>query len=271
MNKFLLLFFSIFFVTAKGQSSYEEAIKQGDVAFKNGQFKIAVDKYFAAEAFDPTKKDIVKGKVKLTFDKIETLRLEAIALKQKADSALKEAQKQKAIADSALIETQKQKLVTDGALTETQKQKAIADTALIETQKQKAIADSSFRNLQELKKTVIGSEYEGGIVFSWNDRTGKHGLIAAENDIGEFTWQQAKDTCARLNLNGFADWRLPTIDELGKLYANSSVVGGFVLNSYWSSTELNEGQALCQSFNYGLENDYKFKLVKLRVRPVRSF
>lgn len=272
MNKLPLIFFCItFFVAAKGQSSYAEAMKQGDAAFKNGQYKLAIDKYFAAEAFDPGKKETVKAKVKLTFDKIEALRLEAINLKKDADNALMEAQKQKQVADSALTETQAQKQIADSALMETQKQKQIADNALIEAQKQKQIADSNFRNLQELKKTVIGATYEGGVVFYWKDKTGKHGLIAAENDLGDFTWQEAKDTCARVSLNGYTDWRLPTMEELGALYANMNVVGGFALTRYWSSTEINEAQALCQSFNYGLENNYSNKSLRLRVRPVRPF
>ena len=75
MNKLLLLLLYVtFFVTANGQTSYTEAMQQGDSAFKNGQYKLAIDKYFAAEAFDPAKKDVVKEKMKLTFDKIEALR-----------------------------------------------------------------------------------------------------------------------------------------------------------------------------------------------------
>jgi hypothetical protein len=265
MNRLLLLLFCvILFIGARGQTSYTEAIKQGDAAFKNGHYKLAIEKYFAAEAFDPTKKNIVREKVKLTFDKIEALRSEA-------DKALIEIQKQKQRGDSALKETQKQKDRADIALKETQKQKDRADSALKETQRQKERADSSFLNLQELKKTVIGAKYQGGIVFYWNDKTGKHGLIALENDLGEFIWQVAKDTCAKLSLNGYRDWRLPTMEELGALYSNRNVVGGFTPGKYWSSLDINNAQAGCEPFDYGVENNYCYKSTKNRVRLVRAF
>ena len=244
MNKLLLLLLCItLFVTANGQTSYTEAMKQGDSVFNIGQYKLAIDKYFAAQAFDPAKKDVVKEKLKLTFGKIEALRQEAITSKQEAEQALEEAQKQKEIAEAALEEKQKQK----------------------------EIADSTVQILQQLKATGIGAKYQGGIVFYWNDNTGKHGLIAAEIDLGEFKWQEALDTCNRLDLNGYTDWRLPATEELSALYANRNVVGNFTLNNYWSSTEINEGQAYSQSFKYGLENNYNNKPKILRVRPVRSF
>lgn len=266
MNKIFFLLFSITcFVTAKAQNTYTTAIKQGDDAFNNGQYKVAINKYFAAEAFDPSKKDVVKEKLNLTFDQIDALRLKAIDSKKKVDSALIEAQKQKKLAEDALEETKKQKQLADSARRE-------ADSARTEAQIERNKADSNFKNLQELKKTVIGAKYEGGIVCYWNDKTGKHGLIAAESDIGEFTWQQAIDTCKNLSINGYNDWRLPTDDELDALYANRNVVGGFELASYWSSTELTEFKAFSHSFDYAImAYNYNPKSLKYRVRPVRAF
>jgi hypothetical protein len=272
MNKiFFLLSAVIFFITVKAQNNYSEALAQADDAFKNGQYKVAINKYFAAEAFDPSKKDIVNEKVKLTFDKIDALRVEAIDSKKDAVDALTEAQKEKQLADSALMEAQRQKELAEIALLETKKEKLLADSALKEAQIQKNNADSNFNNLQELKKTVIGAEYEGGIVFYWNDNTGKHGLIAAQNDLGEFNWQQAKDTCSKLNFNGYTDWRLPDKDELGALYANRNVVGNFKPALYWSSSEVNVAKAFCETFDYGIADNFNFKALKYRVRAVRAF
>lgn len=85
MKQLLFFFFYIiFFVAARGQRNYIEAMHQGDDAFNNGQYKIAINKYFAAEAFDPTKKDSVKAKVNRAFDAIETLRSEAVKAKRDA-------------------------------------------------------------------------------------------------------------------------------------------------------------------------------------------
>ena len=273
MSRIFFLFFGmIFFVAAPAQNNYAGAISQGDDAFRRGQYKTAIDKYFAAEAFDPSKKDVVKEKVRQVFDKIEALRLEALDSRKDAVNALTETQKQKKFADSARMEAQKQKEVAEQALEEVQKQKLLADSALTVAQMQKNRADSNFYNLQELKKTVIGANYQGGIVFYWNDKTGKHGLIAAEIDLGDMNWQQAKDTCQNLSLNGYTDWRLPTIQELEALYANRNVVGGFEPKIYWSVTELNVQRAFCQSFDYGLIADnYNLKTLKYRVRAVRAF
>jgi Leucine-rich repeat (LRR) protein len=63
--------------TIQAQSSYIEAIRQGDAAFANGQYKKAINKYFAAEAFEPEKKEEVKARVNKVFEKIEVLRMEA--------------------------------------------------------------------------------------------------------------------------------------------------------------------------------------------------
>ncbi|MEO5683302.1 MAG: hypothetical protein ABIQ88_11715 [Chitinophagaceae bacterium] len=77
--KKLLVFFCVaaiyFPVTA--QKNFAEAMQQGDTAFSNGQFKTAINKYFAAEAFDPSKKGLVKERVNRVFDNVEMLRREA--------------------------------------------------------------------------------------------------------------------------------------------------------------------------------------------------
>ena len=75
---------------ARAQRSYAEAIQMGDAAFRRGEYKTAVDKYFAAEAFDPSKKETVKEKVNAVFDIIERLRGEADRAKKEAQDALAE-------------------------------------------------------------------------------------------------------------------------------------------------------------------------------------
>lgn len=98
MSRILILLFCMsLFVTAKAQSSYAEAMQQGDDAFNRQEYKIAINKYFAAEAFDPGKKDVVKEKVNKVFDRIEALRKEAEKAKKEAEKAKKEAEVQKEI------------------------------------------------------------------------------------------------------------------------------------------------------------------------------
>ena len=58
MKKKLYFFAStLIYLAGTAQSNYSDAIQQGDVAFKTGQYKTAINKYFAAEAFDPSKKN----------------------------------------------------------------------------------------------------------------------------------------------------------------------------------------------------------------------
>ncbi|SRX74497.1 hypothetical protein AEQU3_01476 [Aequorivita antarctica] len=94
----IFLFCIAFHVTCLGQSNYgqsiknyDEAIAKGDAAVDKEQFNEAINYYFAAEAFDPTKKDSVKAKVNRAFDAIEALRKKAEADKTRAENAEKNA------------------------------------------------------------------------------------------------------------------------------------------------------------------------------------
>ena len=78
---------------------------------------------------------------------------------------------------------------------------------------------------------------------------------------------------------GYADWFLPSKDELNEMYTNKATINTtatsnsgseFSTNSYWSSTEVNYGIAWFQYFydgsqNYGNKNNAFF------VRAVRAF
>jgi hypothetical protein len=245
----------IFFVAAKGQSSYAEAMQQGDAAFNKGQYKIAINKYFAAEAFDPTKKDVVKEKVKRAFDAIE-------ALRKKAEDALAEAKKQTYLAIEAKKEAEKEK------------QNALNSAA--DANKQKDKADSINKKLQEFLSTVIGAKYKGGKI-AWKDSTGKHGLIAADMDIPGwmiYTWDSAMTVCNKYSVtegdSTYRGWHLPTKDELNKLYVNKDVVGGFSSGSYWSSLEGYNDSAWLQNFLIG-DQHLNGKVNKFCVRAVRVF
>jgi Leucine-rich repeat (LRR) protein len=95
MNRFLLLFSCLLLlVGAKGQNKNAEImIKQGDSAFIKGEYKTAINKYFAAEAFDLSIKDFVKEKINKVFDKIQALRAEADKSKREVQASLNKANK----------------------------------------------------------------------------------------------------------------------------------------------------------------------------------
>jgi hypothetical protein len=71
-------------------------------------------------------------------------------------------------------------------------------------------------------------------------------------------------------LNGYTDWFLPSKDELNLLYQQKSVVGGFAVNYYWSSSEGTGYHAWAQYFDDG-NKSYGNKNNTLPVRAVRAF
>jgi hypothetical protein len=66
------------------------------------------------------------------------------------------------------------------------------------------------------------------------------------------------------------DWFLPSKDELAQLYLNRATVGGFQVDSYWSSSEDDLNGARHQNFNGGTQL-VNFKSYPFYVRPVRAF
>lgn len=82
----------------------------------------------------------------------------------------------------------------------------------------------------------------------------------------------AARVCDELDLNGYGDWYLPSIDELDLIYENvyKNKQGGFELKEYWSSSEFSEGSAWIKSFlTRGDEYGYQ-KTFARGVRCVRS-
>lgn len=68
---------------------------------------------------------------------------------------------------------------------------------------------------------------------------------------------------------GKTDWFLPSIDELHELYKAESVVGPFIPDLYWSSSERGSGDAVCLYFYDGSQSACG-KMSYYQVRPVRA-
>ena len=92
--------------------------------------------------------------------------------------------------------------------------------------------------------------------------------------------QRAAQLCANLEVRGFKDWFLPSIEELNLMYVNRDRIGGFQNTRYWSSSEHNRNAAKTVAFGMeyngwvvvapGTQSDNN-KFDSRRVRPIRAF
>jgi hypothetical protein len=148
----------------------------------------------------------------------------------------------------------------------------------------------------------IGESYGGGIVF-YVDSSGQHGLIAATADQSPGIWWyngtftttnairdgigagmyntqliianegpgwDAGQICANYQGGGYGDWYLPSKYELNLSFQQQGVVGGFVPDTYWSSTEDSSDVAWAQTFNNGVQY-FTNKSEMEHVRAIRAF
>ena len=129
----------------------------------------------------------------------------------------------------------------------------------------------------------IGDKTGGGVVFHVTDG-GLHGLIAATQDLGKLTQDEAPSLAndpTKHNEEGkkFKDWRLPNLDEIGLLTKQMAVVGGFTDGYYWSSVVLQSsrgplGTLVLFKSTRGPGNGTtinKPSMMPAKVRVIRSF
>ena len=92
-------------------------------------------------------------------------------------------------------------------------------------------------------------------------------LEVAQNDFPKrMIWNDAKKACEALGIG----WHLPTKDELTLLFNHKDIIGGFVDNHYWSSTEYAFIFAWNQNFDTGKQFNGG-KVNEFYVRAVRTF
>jgi prepilin-type N-terminal cleavage/methylation domain-containing protein len=161
---------------------------------------------------------------------------------------------------------------------------------------------------------AVGDNYRGGIIFyifqpgDLGYFVGEtHGLIAAPNDQpGTFQWgcnsnasvtslsvnigtgknnTFALSSCSSpatqevygVNINGYNDWYLPSLNELKKLYDNRLIVGNFQADgNYWSSSgwghSFDSTNIMAHGYTFQTNNDLlAYRTNSYRVRAVRSF
>ena len=149
---------------------------------------------------------------------------------------------------------------------------------------------------------VIGEYLYGGYIF-YVDKTGEHGLVCAPSDqnhnaiwgnppvagatgraigtgnqntkeivLGCPEEETAARLCYDLEVNGYSDWFLPSVDELMVMHTNLHLKGsgGFEDTFYWSSTQDRHG-AWVVSFYYGSKSNQARDRNAVRTRAVRAF
>ncbi len=149
---------------------------------------------------------------------------------------------------------------------------------------------------------VIGEQLNGGYIF-YIDETGEHGLVCAVSDQSQVAlWgnctppgaagreigtgnkntsdivngcpsvETAASLCYNLEMNGYSDWFLPSINELFLMYKNlhEKGWGDFKDSFYWSSTQDKYG-AWVVSFYYGNKSNQNRNENAIKTRAIRAF
>jgi hypothetical protein len=109
----------------------------------------------------------------------------------------------------------------------------------------------------------------GGIVFLAQGDA----FMECSEMLGQYNWDEAIQAAKNYRGGGFADWRLPTKEELNLIYLNlrRKNLGGMGDNVYWSSEESYQNDAWHQSFSDGGQSVGGYKYNRHSVRAVRAF
>ncbi len=127
--------------------------------------------------------------------------------------------------------------------------------------------------IQQAVATRKQAEAEAALHPTWTDPD--TGLMWTKKDNGsDVNWNQASDYCSNLQLGGYNDWRLPSIEELQGIYdpsvsvqavfdygdVNVHVKGNLQLTGWdWSSSQ-GKSSEWALSFSFNNENRGPFPL-----------
>lgn len=110
--------------------------------------------------------------------------------------------------------------------------------------------------VEELKRKLDEQKDNSGKSIYVGDFNGYKYYLSPINTVHLKTWQEAKNYCSSLTIDGHDDWYLPNKDELNFLYQNKDNLPsgkGFVPTTYWSSTEDSSADAWDQYFVNGIQ------------------
>ena len=93
----------------------------------------------------------------------------------------------------------------------------------------------------------------------------------ADNQSGNFAAKVCADYSITMDGVTYGDWYLPSKYELNLLYLQKTVVGGFVEDYYWSSTEYDANDARIQLFFDGYQAHGSKGYFTFPVRAIRAF
>lgn len=115
----------------------------------------------------------------------------------------------------------------------------------------------------------LNTAEKGGGIFDEATR-----LNWQKNDPGKMTWEEAMQYCSDLTVDGFSDWRLPSVEQLPSLYNIRSKIPYYPVSGdeyFWSSTSNKQyqGYAFGMYASSGDTFDDGFKDTAYFVRCVR--
>lgn len=102
--------------------------------------------------------------------------------------------------------------------------------------------------------------------------TGHQNTVTAVTLVaGGATPNKAVTLADSFSNNGFIDWYLPSKDEIAEMQITRHVIGGFMDDWYWSSSEVSQAGVWKQAFSFSELFDQTGKAEINRMRPIRAF